>query len=283
MVLAAALFTVMVGLVKIVRVELSPFEVIAWRSVSALPLVALLAMRAGFRLNDHRVFFWRSLTGVVAMTSFYTAALGLPLVDLALVHKLQPVLVAILAPVLLGAAEKPGRNIWWVCGLGLLGCSILLGPTLALGNVYGLWALLATVSSAFAHIFLRSLGQTDRPVTVVFWFQTAVCFYAFGAMWLLDGGVHLPERHLWMPLLAIGLVGTGGQVAMTKAYSMDRASRVAAASYTSPIFAVIGDLLVFSLVPAWNGWLGGLLVVVAGMLLLFGGQEEPGPPGELSE
>ncbi len=269
MVLAAALFTVMVGLVKIVRVELSAYEVIAWRSVSALPLVAWLAWRTGFRLHGRRAFLWRSISGVVAMTCFYTATFGLPLVDLALVHKLQPLMVVALAPFLLGADERPAPGLLWICLLGFAGCAVLLGPGLAVGNVYGLWALGATVASAFAHTFLRSLGQTDRPATIVFWFQGVVTIYAFTAVALLDGGVRLPPQHLWAQLFAIGLVGTGGQVAMTKAYGLDRASTVAAASYTSPLFALAGDLLVFGLVPAWNGWLGGALVVTAGLLLIL--------------
>ena len=138
-----------------------------------------------------------------------------------------------------------------------------------MGNVYGLWALGATVASAFAHTFLRSLGKTDKPATVVFWFQGVVTVYAFAALMLFEGGVQLPPQHLWAQLFAIGLVGTGGQIAMTRAYALDRASTVAAASYTSPLFALVGDLFVFALVPSWNGWLGGALVVCAGLLLVL--------------
>jgi len=278
MVLAAGLFTVMVALVKLVRVELSPFEVIAWRSVSALPLVALLAARSGFQLHGRRAFAWRTCSGIVAMTCFYTATLGLPLVDLALVHKLQPLLVVVLAPQLLGQSERPAPGIWGICLLGFTGCAVLLGPGLAVGNVYGFWALGATVASAFAHTFLRSLGRTDRTATVVFWFQAVVTVYAFTALMIFDGTVTLPPRHLWAQLFAIGLVGTAGQVAMTRAYALDRASTVAAASYTSPLFALVGDLAVFALVPAWNGWLGGGLVITAGLLLVL--RKSPAAPAE---
>lgn len=273
MVLAACLFTVMVGLVKVVRSELSAFDVIAWRSVSALPLVALLASRTGFQLIGRRAFFWRAVAGIAAMTCFYTATLGLPLVDLALVHKLQPLMVIGLAPILLGADERAPPGIWLISGVGLLGCAILLGPTLAVGNVYGLWAVGATISSAFAHTSLRALGKTDRPANVVFWFQAVVTVFAFSAL-LLGDGIHLPPQHLWGKLAAIGLVGTAGQIAMTRAYALDRASTVAAASYTSPIFALIGDLVVFAVVPTWNGWLGGALVIGAGLMLVFGRASE---------
>ncbi len=279
MVLAALFFTVMVALVKIAREDLSPFEVIAWRSVSALPLVAWMARRGGFRLVGRRAFVWRTVSGLVAMTCFYTATLGLPLVDLTLIHKLQPVLVVLLAPVLLGDAERSPGGIWLVCGLGLGGCALLLGPGLSAGNVYGLWALAATVASAFAHTWLRSLGATDRAATVVFWFQLVVSVYAFGVM-AGTTGLSLPPVHLWGVLLGVGLVGTGGQVCMTRAYALDRASTVAAASYTSPLFALAGDLIIFGVVPRWNGWLGGVLVVLAGLLLLLRRQPLEAPPLE---
>ena len=93
----------------------------------------------------------------------------------------------------------------------------MLGPGLAVGNVYGFWALGATVASAFAHTFLRALGRTDRPAAVVFWFQAVVTVYAFGALMVLDGAVTLPPPHLWGLLLAIGVVGTAGQIALTRA------------------------------------------------------------------
>ena len=56
--------------------------------------------------------------------------------------------------------------------------------------------------------------------------------------------------------------------ALSRALPERRAALVAGASYTSPLFAVVADVLFFSLTPGWNVAAGGALVVGAGLLLL---------------
>ena len=62
---------------------------------------------------------------------------------------------------------------------------------------------------------------------------------------------------------------------MTRAYQLDKASTVAAASYAGPLFAVVGDILFFA---AWpDAWAlgGGALIVLAGAWLVFSPRQPP--------
>ena len=79
---------------------------------------------------------------------------------------------------------------------------------------------------------------------------------------------------LWPYVLGIGVTATGGQLLMTQAYAEDRAAVVAAASYTTPLWGVIADLLIFDLIPGSLAIVGGVIIVAAGLVLIFA-REQP--------
>lgn len=282
MVLATLFFTIMVGAVKTVRQELEALEVIVWRSAISAPLAFLMCLfpRRGtavedgaakvFAIKARRVLTLRVLLGTGAMVCFFTSAKGLALADLSILSRLQPIVIAVLAPFVLGAAERSPARIWLLLGAGLFGSAMIIGPGLEVGNVYGLWALAATVLSAGAHLAVRRLGATDDPRAVVFWFQVGACAIAFSAYYAITGDwIAIPEARWWPWLATVGIFATLGQIAMTFAYKTERASRVAAASYAAPLFGLIADVFFFEGWPAPLALLGGIIVTAAGLALIW--------------
>jgi len=285
MVLASLAFTVMVALVKLARDDLSAFEVIFWRGMFSIPLAAWMARSTGIRIHNVRLFVLRAVLGFGAMTCFFTAAYGIGVTELSLISKLQPVIVALLAPLFLGRAERSGPLILVVLAAGLLGTWIILAPDFewSIRVEYGLWALAAAGFSAAAHVTLRGLGRTEAPEALVFWFQIAVLALAVPAQWGYTGQlVDVPSGWTWLWVAGVGVCATLGQVWLSAAYKADRAAVVAAASYVSPVFAVFGDALIFWTIPGVNAFAGGALVVAAGLVLVFApGTRSPetAPPG----
>lgn len=270
MVLATLMFSIMVATVKVTRQELTAFEVIAWRSVVALPVTFALAHKVGVRIHDRRTMALRGVLGFGAMTCFFTAAKGLALADLSIIVKLQPILIALFAPLVLGRSERSGPIIWVVLAIGLAGSGLLIGPELALGGTYGLWALGAAFFSALAHTTIRALGRTDHPLAVVFWFQIITLVLAVPAYVAVEGSaMPLPPTDLMPYLVGTGLAATAGQVFMTHAYRLEKASVIAAASYAAPLWAALIDLVIFDVVPSGVALGGGAMVVGAGLLLVF--------------
>ena len=282
MILATGLFTLMVGIAREGRQSFTAAEMMWWRSGVAMPIAWALAARVGWRVRRPRLLLIRTSLGFAAMFCFFSAVKELSLANATLLGKFQPMLIALAAPLWLGRDERAGRGGWVAVALGFSGCALLLIPSLGRGSWYGLWAVLGTVFSAAAHLSLRRLAKDsgpgsprpDHPLTLVFWFQSGVFFYC--CLWLLfERGTMLPSApRSFLPwLLVCGMAGAGGQLLMTWAYRLDRAPRVAAASYVSPLWAVLGDLLVFRLVPSAMTLVGGGLLVSAGLLLLRRGDE----------
>lgn len=281
MALATITFTVMVGCLKVARQEMPAVELMAWRGAIGVPLAFAIARGTALGIANQRVLLLRIALGSGAMFSFFTAAKGLSLGDMALISRLQPILLAIGAPLVLGAAEKPGARVWVVMAAGLVGCAVLLAPDLAVGSVWGLWALLAATFSAGAHLCLRILGRTERPEAVVLWFQvgvTVVAAAALGAgLGTAGAAARVPPGHLWPWILGAGAAATIGQVLMTRAYRIERAAVVAAATYLTPLWGFAGDLVFFVTTPSWADLLGGGLIVAGGLWLVVG-QGEPTSP-----
>ena len=275
MVLTTLAFTVMIGLVKFAREDLSAAEVVLWRGFVGIPVAAIGLRGMALRPVNKPVLTLRILLGFCAMICFFTAAKGLPLADHALLSKVQPLLVALLAPLALGAGERPGSRTWWALIAGLVGCAVLLGPELQGGGVWGLWAVAAAAFSAGAHVCLRLLGRTDHPAVVVMCFQLAIAPLSLGLVWVQDGALPgLPPAYLWPVLAGIGFFAVLGQTLMTRAYQLDRAAVVAGAAYTSPLWAGVGDALFFATLPSWTTLAGGVLIIGAGLAVVL----QPSPP-----
>ncbi|MEZ4317751.1 MAG: DMT family transporter [Myxococcota bacterium] len=271
MIAASAAFTVMISCVKVAGTWGFPSaELMVWRALPAVPALFLLS-GLDWRVQRPGLLLVRCVFGFCAMFCFFSSTSGLGIGELSVLTKLQPLFVAVIAPLALGSAEKPGRTVWVALALGMAGTTALVWPFLGeaplkmAGAAFGLGA---AVFSALAHTSLRALGATERPAAVVFWFQLAVGAGAITAVALGSEAVHPPSATQVPVLLTIALCALLGQLWMTRAYQVDRAARVAAASYVSPLMGFVVDALFFGTVP--SGWaaLGALLVFAAGGVLL---------------
>lgn len=275
---AGLALTLMIAMVKAARTELGAFDIAFWRGITAAPLAFWMARQArgGLRLQRPGLLATRTLLGFGTLTCSFIAARYLAVADLMLIGKLQPLIVALLAPLVLGASERAGAMLWLLLLACLGGCALILAPDLAVGSVAGLLALAAAFLSAGAHLSVRRLIRDDDPRVVVLYFQLGVMALAVVAILIERGTLpRWPAAHLWPHLLGIGISATIGQLLLTRAYAEDRAALVAAAAYTTPIWAVLVDILVFATMPGWHVIVGGLLIVGAGLVMIF----QRGEPG----
>jgi drug/metabolite transporter (DMT)-like permease len=287
MMMATASLVLMTLFLKQARQSLSGPEVVFWRGLLSLPILLVSIRGVPLKINNKRLFVLRVVVGFSAMVGFAISVKGLSLVDLDLVSKLRPLIIAVAAPVFLGRGERAAAGIWLALVIAFAGCFILLAPDLAVGSPYALWALASVTLSAGAHLCLRGLGKTEHTRVIVFWFHASVAVLAAAVIVASGGSIRLPPSSVWPALVGVAVAATAGQLLMTRAYAIERAPTVAAASYTGPLWATLGDVLVFRAWPGPNAWLGGALVLAASVRLVVGfsrtgGTIRPSPPGEAS-
>ena len=159
---SALAFSVMSALVKLAGSRLPSAEIAIWRGVVTLGLSGWALHRA--RLSpwgkDTRWLLVRGLLGCVGLHCYYFALTALPLAEATVIQFLNPVIVAALAPFVLG--ERPGSRDVLGTLAGFAGVLLIARPAVIFGD-HGEAAPLSPVGVAFA-LFGRDALAEDAGV-----------------------------------------------------------------------------------------------------------------------
>jgi drug/metabolite transporter (DMT)-like permease len=227
-------------------------EIVFFRSFFALiPLVIFLWMRGEFpdglatkRPVDH---FLRASFGALALFGSFAALARLNLAEAILIAQLSPILMALAAVFVL--SER--LTVWRIAGLvlGFAGVVVLVWPDLKDGlnttrmTGYGI-GLIAAILSALALIMVRSLNRTESPGAIAIYFVLASIA---GSLLTLPSGWMMPSGSTLLLLIASGLFGGFGHIAMTMAFRFTEASRLAPYEYIALLWPLLADLFIFRL------------------------------------
>ncbi|MCA0001905.1 MULTISPECIES: DMT family transporter [unclassified Mesorhizobium] len=254
-------------------------QIVFFRSFFAIfPIIAFLALKGnlGTAFSTSRPFnhIARGVVGVCAMGLGFFALTRLPLPEAITLNYAQPLLVVVFSSIFLGEAIRVYR--WSAVAVGLVGVLIISWPELTLlssgealddQEVLGvIAALIAAAISAVAMLLVRNLVQSERTATIVLWFSVTASVMAL--LSLPFGWQALTPRQAVL-LVAAGFCGGLGQILMTSAYRHAEASVVAPFEYTSMILGVLVGYLVFGDVATLNTLTGGLIVVAAGIFIIW--------------
>jgi len=207
----------------------------------------------------------RGLAGVGALLLFLVAVTRITVGETIVVHKANPLFVALLAPWLLG--ERAGRATLIAIPIGLAGVALIVRPGLPVeATVGGLAAIGSALLTAFAYLYLRALTLTEASSTIVFW---------LGGMGVLVGLAGLapdftlpPQRALWLIACGGACAGTG-QFLLTRAFRLLDAASASTASYSQVAFGYLLGWLALGETSHPLAWLGTLLVVAACLVVAW--------------
>jgi len=265
MFLASGCFVTMAALIKAIGQDLPLTELMFLRSLIALPVLLGVLLYGGHPLlvHDRKHLLLRMLFGTSAMFCFYYALTHMPLADCVFIGRTQPLFLTLMAPVLIGEHGK--KNVWIAILLGLVGTGLIMKPQ-ASWTLASWVALFAAFLAALAHLMVRKLSRSDATPVIVFNFTLLLC--------CISGLVSLPilikpAPHQWLLLFAIAAFASAGQYLLTKAYSLDHAPTVAAASYASVVISIIYGYLFWNELPLLSSIIGALLIVSGGMYLVI--------------
>lgn len=276
--LSVAVFVAMSSLIKAAG-DLPLGQIVFFRSFFAtFPILAFLAhkheLRTAFATKRPFNHFARGFVGVCSMALSFFALTHLPLPEAITLNYAQPLLVVVFSALFLGETVRAYR--WSAVAVGLVGVVIVSWPKLTLfgapaqmdrGEMLGVLAAFgAAAVSAIAVLLVRSLVHTERTATIVLWFSLTASIVSL---------VTLPFG--WAPLsagqagalVAAGFCGGVAQIFMTEAYRYAEVSTVAPFEYTSLILGIVVGYLVFSELPTVHMIVGGIIVVGAGIFIIW--------------
>ncbi|MBT9502817.1 MAG: DMT family transporter [Burkholderiaceae bacterium] len=270
MVLATLLFATMGVCVKLASDEYGAGEIVFYRGLVGVAIVVALSRWQGQSLRTAvpGMHFWRSLSGVLALSLWFYSIGKLPLATAMTLNYMSSVWMALFligGGVLMGSARVDPRLVAAVL-LGFCGVALVLRPTLDQQQLwYGLAGLLSGMLSALAYLQVTSLGRAGEPeYRIVFYFSLGGI--AAGALTTLATGAwHGHSLRGGALLLAVGLLATAAQLSMTRAYSRGKTLVNASLQYLGIVFSFIYGALLFGDALTPSALLGMCLIIVAGL------------------
>lgn len=275
---SVTLFVFMSTCIKAAGDGVPPGEIVFFRSAFAMvPILTVLAMhghlRGVFKTARPASHFFRGLVGVTSMGfSFYGLTL-LPLPDAIAIGYASPLIAVIFAAIFLRETVRIYR--WSAVLIGLTGVMIICWPQLTLFGNEGLGAssavgvlalLIAAVLGATAMILVRRLIKTEKTPTIVLYFSLSSSIIA---LFTIPFGWAPLDLHTAALLIACGLFGGGGQITLTHSYRYADVSTIAPFEYTSILLGTVIGYFLFDEIPTWTMALGTLIVIGAGIFVIF--------------
>jgi drug/metabolite transporter (DMT)-like permease len=244
-------------------------EIMFYRQFCALPVVlGWLAIGPGIGAVRTPRFFahlGRTVVGLTGMVFTFTAIMLLPLAEATTLQFTVPIFATILGALVLG--EKTGWHRWGAVLAGFVGVLIVAQPGSGhfplIGAAVGLGAALLV---AIISIQLRSLGKTEGAGTTVFWFSL-LSVPPLGIAYAFNLQPH--DATTWGLLVAIGLAGGIGQIALTAALRFAPVSTVVPMDYSSLIWATLFGWTIFGVLPTPYTWIGAPIIIASGLYIVW--------------
>ncbi len=269
MILASFLFATMSVCVKLASELYATGEIVFYRGMVGALTLAIVTWRQGGTLRTPvpAMHFWRSVSGVIALSLWFYAIGNLPLATAMTLNYMSSVWMALFligGAVMLGTSRVDGRLIATVL-LGFAGVALILRPTIEENQLWhGLIGLLSGMISATAYLQVTALGRAGEPVyRTVFYFSLGGAM--LGALSTLWTGLHV---HTWRGaalLLAVGVLATAAQMLMTRAYSTGKMLVNASLQYLGIAFSFGYGVLLFNDKITWMSMLGIGFIVCSGL------------------
>jgi len=269
MIAAVAVFSLMDAVLKFFAMRYPPMEVAALRGATSLPFTLAPVLIAA-RWRDLIPRRWpmhllRGILSVVVIGGFTYAVSSLSLANAYSVFLSAPLLVAALSVPLL--RERLDWRNWLAILVGLAGVLVMLRPsTSGLASFGAVAALVGATAYALSGIAVRVLTRTDTTVSVVFWtisLMTVIATAIAAPRWVAIEHAH------WKWLLALGVLAAAGQYLLTEAFRSAPPSVVSPFEYTALLWGVGIDRVVWQVLPTAQVLLGGGIVIVSGLYLVW--------------
>ncbi|MDX9861293.1 MAG: DMT family transporter [Rhodospirillales bacterium] len=267
MVVAVGCFAATNMCVKLIGTDYHPVEAVFFRNlITAVLTVPFILSFGGLRILKTKragIHAIRTVTGVLSNACYFYAYQHVALADGMAIAMSVPIFATLFAIPLLG--ERVGLHRWLAIVVGFCGVLIALNPQ---GDIQtgSLYALAGTLFWAVALPYVRMLGATESPYTVVFhymWASTLMTACVLPFVWVT------PTTEVMILYLATGLAGTIGQICMTYALKLAPASIISPFEYTKIGWAILFDLTLWGASPSVTTLLGAGIVMVTGLYILY--------------
>lgn len=278
MLIASLLFAGTGALSKILSSELSSIEIVFFRNIIGLGLIILMIYKKPLHQAGGK--FWllafRGIIGTIGLYAFFYNIAHIDLATAFTFSKTSPIFTALLAAFIF--KERLSYLGWFAIFIGFIGILFIIEPTLGVSKDEYI-GLLSGIGAALAYTSIRGLRKHYDTRAIVLSFM--LCGSAIPLLSMIIGSFYyrpdldflispfiMPSLASWVMVILMGLLATGFQIYLTKAYAASKkAGVVAAVGYSDVIFSMIFGLILGDSLPSAWAFLGIVMIIGAGILV----------------
>jgi drug/metabolite transporter (DMT)-like permease len=292
LVLAALIISLQNIVVKWIGGDYSALEIVAFRSLIALPCTLLFYRYEGRRglptTQQPKLEYLRGVFLFLSYTTFMMGLAALPLADVEAIRFSGPLMITFLSVVMLGETVGPRR--WLALIIGFAGVLLIVKPGSATFNLGSIFILISVLFYALTVMVTRKLQTDDSSATMAY---HSSLVYMVAALVLAPLPVlvgEMPNAHPsiaflirawsmptlfdWVIMSGLGLVWAGWMYFMSRAYSVAQASVIAPFEYVSLPINIMWGFVIWQEIPTWMTLAGAFLTLFSGIYVLYREQRE---------
>lgn len=265
---SAMAFSTMAALIRHLSGTIPDAALVFWRSLFSLIFLApwLIKLSPTHLLSGRmHLHVTRAVSGLLSMYCLFYALGHLHIAEAMLLNQTATLFVPFIG--LAWLREPVAVKVRWAILAGFAGVLLVLPPSRGIVSWPALVGLASGFTAAFSVVTIRYSSRTEPTTRIVFYF----CLFA-------TLGSALPLPWVWVTpslaelpmLLAIGALGTVGQLMMTRGYVLAPAAQIGPFTYSSIVFGVLYGWLIWDETPRFLFWCGAVLIVFGGITALRG-------------
>jgi drug/metabolite transporter (DMT)-like permease len=267
MCMATLLSSVTGAMVRQLGGEIHAFELVFFRSVGAVVILAPWMLRRGVRtlgtrrmpLYGLRVFF-----AYTAMVMLFYALGEMPIADVYALQYTIPLFTILLAVLIL--KQPTDRHGWAACFIGFAGALIVMRPGIIELTLAAICALASAFMSAGSNTTIKLLSRTESPEIITVYTNLLMIPLAFVPM-LFFWATPSWEQAPW--IVGVAVFGSVGGYCFTRSVSAADARVVQPFQFTRMIFATGLGFLMFGEFPDIWTWVGAAVIFVSSYYIVI--------------
>ena len=238
-----------------------------------LPFALKLAGPRGLLPNMPVIHGIRAAFLIAATAFFFWGLSYLPIADTLSIFFVQPLIVTMLSPLVLG--ERVGPRRWAAVIIGFIGTLIIIRPGFQEINP-GVFMALASGASLAVYMLLTAKISGSAPAMVTTYYTSLM-----GTV-LLSGYVFYAWQpitsHQWGLFVLLAAIANGGHYLIVRAYDYSEASLLAPLAYTEMIMATALGWWFFGDFPDFWTFAGVAILIACAILISIGGGDRTSAP-----
>jgi drug/metabolite transporter (DMT)-like permease len=267
MFMATIVLACMHGMVRYLGGDLHPFVIAFYRNLFGLVAILPLVYRAGMtgmRTHHPRLMLLRSVSGLIAMSTWFYALARVPTAEATALSFTAAIFTALAAFIFLG--EKMKMRRWTAIIGGFAGVIVVLQPTTDNYNPYMLLILVSCVFWGLSVTAVKFLTRTDSTTSIVAWMSILLTIMSLPPALLYW---QWPDLSQFLLLGVMGVLATLGHLGMTRALALADTTAVMSIDFMRLVWGALIGIFFFRDAFDIYTWIGAFIIFASGLYIIF--------------